>query len=82
MSPIQCLAIHRMTRNYLKGFVGDQINLLMAACAWNLKKWMNSFIHALFLVLNIELLVLMITLHIKRWKLSSESSAQNALMRF
>jgi len=39
---------HRMARNYLKGFIGDQINLLMAACAWNLKKWMNSFIHALF----------------------------------
>lgn len=40
---------HRMARNYLKGFAGDQINLLMAACAWNLKKWMNIFIHALFL---------------------------------
>ena len=40
---------HRMARNYLKGFIGDQINLLMAACAWNLKKWMNLFIHALFL---------------------------------
>ncbi len=40
---------YRMARNYLKGFVGDQINLLMAACAWNLKKWMNAFIYALFL---------------------------------
>ena len=40
---------HKMARNYLKGFIGDQINLLMAACAWNLKKWMNIFIHALFL---------------------------------
>jgi hypothetical protein len=27
---------YRMTRNYLKGAVGDRINLLMAA-AWNLK---------------------------------------------
>ncbi len=40
---------YRMARNYLKGFTGDQINLLMAACAWNLKKWMNAFIYALFL---------------------------------
>jgi len=40
---------YRMVRNYLKGFMGDQINLLMAACAWNLKKWMNAFIYALFL---------------------------------
>jgi len=41
---------HRMQRNYLKGFVGDEINLLMAASAFNLKKWMNNFLAALFLV--------------------------------
>jgi IS5 family transposase len=28
---------YRMARNYLKGAVGDRINLLMAAVAWNLK---------------------------------------------
>lgn len=49
---------YRMARNYLKGFVGDQINLLMAACAWNLKKWMNDFIHALFFSSNYWLLTL------------------------
>jgi len=43
---------YRMARNYLKGFIGDQINLLMAACAWNLKKWVNDFIHALFFIVN------------------------------
>lgn len=31
---------HRMARNYLKGAIGDRINLLMAACAWNLKQWL------------------------------------------
>jgi len=41
---------HRMQRNYLKGFVGDEINLLMAASAFNLKKWMNNFLTILFLV--------------------------------
>lgn len=40
---------HRMQRNYLKGFVGDEINLLMAASAFNLKKWMNNFLTVLFL---------------------------------
>lgn len=30
----------RLARNYLKGVVGDHINLLMAACAWNLNKWL------------------------------------------
>jgi len=40
---------HRMQRNYLKGFVGDEINLLMAASAFNLKKWMNNFLMMLFL---------------------------------
>lgn len=31
---------YRMARNYLKGALGDHINLLMAACAWNLKQWL------------------------------------------
>lgn len=29
----------RLSKNFLKGSVGDAINLLMAACAWNLRKW-------------------------------------------
>jgi IS5 family transposase len=48
-----------MQRNYLKGFVGDQINLLLAATAFNLKKWMRIYFFALFLrdvlLLNIAL---------------------------
>ncbi len=47
----------RLARNYLKGFIGDQINLLLAATAWNLKKWMNIYFFALFngkIVLLIE----------------------------
>jgi IS5 family transposase len=39
---------HRMQKNYLKGFIGDEINLLMAASAFNLKKWMNIYFYALF----------------------------------
>ena len=35
---------HRLQRNFLKGFAGDQINLLMAAAAFNLKKWMREAI--------------------------------------
>lgn len=38
----------RLTKNYLKGVVGDEINLLMAACAWNLRKWMIAAVAALF----------------------------------
>ena len=30
----------RLSRNRLKGQVGDEINVLMAACAWNLRKWL------------------------------------------
>lgn len=33
---------YRLGRNYLKGLVGDEINLLMAAAAFNFKKWMND----------------------------------------
>ena len=39
---------HRMARNYLRGFKGDEINLLLAASAFNLKKWMNIYFYALF----------------------------------
>ncbi len=46
---------HRMQRNYLKGFVGDEINLLLAATAFNLKKWMNLFLLLIFM-LNIALI--------------------------
>lgn len=37
----------RLARNYLKGFIGDQINLLLAATAWNLKKWINLYFYTL-----------------------------------
>jgi len=29
-------------RNYLKGTVGDSINLMLAAAAFNFKKWMRE----------------------------------------
>jgi len=41
---------HRMQRNYLKGFIGDEINLLLAATAFNLKKWMNLFLWFIFIL--------------------------------
>ena len=35
---------HRLKRNFLKGFDGDQINLIMAAAAFNFRKWMREII--------------------------------------
>lgn len=35
---------HRLCRNYLKGFIGDQINVLMAAAAFNFRKWLRMII--------------------------------------
>ena len=32
----------RLCRNYLKGVVGDSINLLMAAAAFNIRKWLRK----------------------------------------
>jgi IS5 family transposase len=32
---------YRLARNYRKGFAGDTLNLLLAAAAWNFKKWLN-----------------------------------------
>ena len=31
-----------MMRNYLKGTLGDAINTLMAAAAYNMRHWMNK----------------------------------------
>ena len=39
---------YRLARNYLKGFIGDQINLLLAAIAWNMKKLMNIYFWSVF----------------------------------
>ena len=38
----------RMARNYLKGAIGDSINLLMAATAWNLNKWLLAIFWLFF----------------------------------
>lgn len=37
-------ADHRMDRNFLAGELGDQINVLMAAAAFNFRKWLRNFI--------------------------------------
>lgn len=33
---------YRMARNFLKGVIGDTINLMLAAAAFNFKKWMRK----------------------------------------
>jgi hypothetical protein len=38
----------RLSRNLFKGQIGDEINVLMAACAWNLRKWMVAVAIFLF----------------------------------
>ena len=42
----------RLFRNYLKGTLGDCFNLLMAAAAFNCKKWMNLVAGRLLFVLS------------------------------
>lgn len=41
----------RLARNYLKGTVGDAINLLLAAAAFNCRKWMRAVADGLLIVL-------------------------------
>lgn len=41
----------RLARNYLKGTIGDSINLLMAAAAFNCRKWMRALAANLVFVL-------------------------------
>jgi len=41
----------RLARNYLKGTIGDAVNLLLAAAAFNCRKWMRALAQGLFFVL-------------------------------
>jgi IS5 family transposase len=41
----------RMARNYLKGTIGDAVNLLLAAAAFNMKKWLNAIAQGLLFAL-------------------------------
>lgn len=34
---------YRLGRNFLKGMMGDQLNVLIAAAVWNFTKWMRDF---------------------------------------
>ena len=43
---------YRMLVNYLKGSIGDAINILMSAAAFNFKSWMNKKKAKLFCVLS------------------------------
>jgi len=57
---------HRMAINYLKGFGGDEINLLLASSAFNLKKWMRLHFSAFFIQgFNMILLTFKQTLRMK-----------------
>lgn len=40
-----------LARNYLKGTIGDAINLLLAAVAFNFRKWMRALAASQFFVL-------------------------------
>jgi len=41
----------RLARNYLKGTVGDAVNLLLAAAAFNCRKWLNALAQCLLFAL-------------------------------
>lgn len=40
---------HRLKINFLKGFVGDQINVLLAAAAFNFRKWLRLIVFCFYL---------------------------------
>lgn len=49
---------HRMIRNFLSGAIGDGINIMLAATAFNLKKWMRDFFDLIFSMANKTLQIL------------------------
>jgi len=62
-----------LARNYLKGIEGDEINLLMAACAWNLNKWMKAVLLIVYSLnasgkISVNLLIVCLTTEIETKK--------------
>jgi IS5 family transposase len=49
---------HRLNRNFYKGIVGDNINIMLAAAAFNFKRMINKWKSSLGLFLNAQLLKL------------------------
>ena len=49
---------YRLVRCFLKGHLGDAINLKLAAAAWNLNKWMREGLFVLIQSLRIQLTTL------------------------
>ena len=45
----------RMLRNYLEGITGDKLNLLLAAAAFNFKKWMRATARLFFVLFFIQI---------------------------
>jgi len=70
---------HRMQKNYLRGFIGDEINLLLAASVFNLKKWMNHFL-LVFFILRIALVIHILT-QVKRDQRGKYTDLYLALFR-
>lgn len=45
----------RLGRCFLKGSVGDSLNLMLAGAAWNLRKWLRTVLLSLFRLLQMAL---------------------------
>ncbi len=65
---------HRLSRNFYKGIIGDNINVMLAAAAFNFKrmmnKWKSSFLSYLQKLIVVILLLLQANINHKKLKLS------------
>ncbi len=43
---------YRMAINYLKGSIGDSVNLMLAATAFNINKWLKNLVFCLFSIFD------------------------------
>ena len=62
---------YRMAKNYLKGKIGDKINVMLAAAAFNFKSWLNKITQKLFFVLDFFCVFLLLKifypLNLRKW---------------
>ena len=61
---------HRMARNFYKGIIGDNINILLAASAFNFKRMMNKWKSSICQILNVFLSAIIFNWNEKFQKIS------------
>lgn len=70
-----------MLRNFLAGTIGDQVNCILAGCAFNLKKRLNALREVIFALVQMKLLAAAVPIEPKHLCVEFKNSLAQLLFR-